>query len=71
MFFYLFPIVFTLTKLNRVYLEVINLHYMFVFCQDMGIEEPEFVDLVDKIENLEQQLLSHPLNKVNRKPHFF
>ena len=32
--------------------------------QDMGIEEPEFVDLVNQIEKLEQQLLSHPLNKV-------
>ncbi|KAK1414113.1 hypothetical protein QVD17_29854 [Tagetes erecta] len=31
--------------------------------KDMGIEEPEFVDLVNQIERLEQQLLSHPLNK--------
>ncbi|XP_076898325.1 DExH-box ATP-dependent RNA helicase DExH10-like [Bidens hawaiensis] len=31
--------------------------------KDMGIEEPEFVDLVNQIEKLEQQLLSHPLNK--------
>ncbi|XP_071715485.1 DExH-box ATP-dependent RNA helicase DExH10 [Rutidosis leptorrhynchoides] len=31
--------------------------------KDMGIEEPEFVELVDQIEKLEQQLFSHPLNK--------
>ncbi|XP_076910487.1 DExH-box ATP-dependent RNA helicase DExH10-like [Bidens hawaiensis] len=31
--------------------------------KDMGIEEPEFVDLVNQIEKLEQQLLSQPLNK--------
>ncbi|XP_024962558.1 DExH-box ATP-dependent RNA helicase DExH10 isoform X2 [Cynara cardunculus var. scolymus] len=31
--------------------------------KDMGIEEPEFVHLVNQIEKLEQQLLSHPLNK--------
>lgn len=31
--------------------------------KDMGIEEPQFVDLVNQIEKLEQQLLSHPLNK--------
>ncbi|KAK9078937.1 hypothetical protein SSX86_002996 [Deinandra increscens subsp. villosa] len=31
--------------------------------KDMGMEEPEFVDLVNQIEKLEQQLLSHPLNK--------
>ncbi|KAK9060592.1 hypothetical protein SSX86_021298 [Deinandra increscens subsp. villosa] len=31
--------------------------------KDMGIEEPEFVDLVNQIMKLEQQLLSHPLNK--------
>ncbi|KAJ0677213.1 putative RNA helicase [Helianthus annuus] len=31
--------------------------------KDMGIEEPEFVELVNQIEKLEQQLLSHPLNK--------
>ncbi|KAI3814768.1 hypothetical protein L1987_14412 [Smallanthus sonchifolius] len=31
--------------------------------KDMGIEDPEFVDLVNQIEKLEQQLLSHPLNK--------
>ncbi|KAD6794857.1 hypothetical protein E3N88_05753 [Mikania micrantha] len=31
--------------------------------KDMGIEEPEFVDLVNQIERLEHQLLSHPLNK--------
>ncbi|KAK1417049.1 hypothetical protein QVD17_26171 [Tagetes erecta] len=35
--------------------------------KDMGIEEPEFVDLVNQIEKLEQQLLSHPLNKSEGK----
>lgn len=37
----------------------------------MGIEESEFVDLVNQIEKLEQQLLSHPLNKVRRGIMFF
>ncbi|VAH93943.1 unnamed protein product [Triticum turgidum subsp. durum] len=31
---------------------------------DMGIEEPELVDLVHKLEDLEQKLCSHPLHKV-------
>ena len=30
----------------------------------MGIEEPELVDLVHKLEDLEQKLCSHPLHKV-------
>ncbi|KAE8812378.1 Superkiller viralicidic activity 2-like 2 [Hordeum vulgare] len=30
---------------------------------DMGIEEPELVDLVHKLDGLEQKLCSHPLNK--------
>ncbi|VAH93952.1 unnamed protein product [Triticum turgidum subsp. durum] len=30
---------------------------------DMGIEEPELVDLVHKLEDLEQKLCSHPLHK--------
>ncbi|KAI3775251.1 hypothetical protein L1987_49822 [Smallanthus sonchifolius] len=37
--------------------------------KDMGIEEPEFVDLVNQIEKLEQQLLSHPLNKSQDENH--
>lgn len=31
--------------------------------KDMGIEEPEFVELVNQIEELEQKLFSHPLHK--------
>ncbi|XP_010252211.1 PREDICTED: DExH-box ATP-dependent RNA helicase DExH10 [Nelumbo nucifera] len=31
--------------------------------KDMGIEEPEFVDLVSQIEELERKLFSHPLHK--------
>ncbi|KAM0901092.1 hypothetical protein ACQ4PT_020225 [Festuca glaucescens] len=34
---------------------------------DMGIEEPELVDVVHKLEVLEQKLGSHPLHKVQRK----
>ena len=30
----------------------------------MGIEEPELVDLVHKLDGLEEKLCSHPLNKV-------
>ncbi|VAH27657.1 unnamed protein product [Triticum turgidum subsp. durum] len=30
---------------------------------DMGIEEPELVDLVHKLDGLEEKLCSHPLNK--------
>lgn len=31
--------------------------------KDMGIEDPEFVELVNQIEELEKKLLSHPLHK--------
>lgn len=31
--------------------------------KDMGIEEPELVELVNQIEKMEQQLISHPLHK--------
>ncbi|KAL6595402.1 hypothetical protein ACP70R_047742 [Stipagrostis hirtigluma subsp. patula] len=31
--------------------------------KDMGIQEPELVDLVHKLEDLEQKLCSHPLHK--------
>ncbi|KAF7139092.1 hypothetical protein RHSIM_Rhsim07G0245200 [Rhododendron simsii] len=31
--------------------------------KDMGIEEPEFVELVNQIEELDQKLFSHPLHK--------
>ncbi|CAK9170681.1 unnamed protein product [Ilex paraguariensis] len=31
--------------------------------KDMGIEDPEFVELVNQIEKLEQKLLAHPLHK--------
>ncbi|XP_057497353.1 DExH-box ATP-dependent RNA helicase DExH10 [Actinidia eriantha] len=31
--------------------------------KDMGIEEPEFVELVHQIEELEQKLFAHPLHK--------
>ncbi|KAL6985027.1 Helix-loop-helix protein 2 [Sarracenia purpurea var. burkii] len=31
--------------------------------KDMGIEEPEFVDLVNQIEELERKLFAHPLHK--------
>lgn len=31
--------------------------------KDMGIEDPEFVELVNQIEELEQKLYAHPLNK--------
>ncbi|PSS36362.1 DExH-box ATP-dependent RNA helicase [Actinidia chinensis var. chinensis] len=31
--------------------------------KDMGIEEPEFVELVHQIEELEQKLFEHPLHK--------
>lgn len=30
----------------------------------MGIEEPEIVDLVRRVEELEQKLCAHPLHKV-------
>ncbi|KAI8014695.1 DExH-box ATP-dependent RNA helicase DExH10 [Camellia lanceoleosa] len=31
--------------------------------KDMGIEEPEFVELVNQIEGLEQKIFAHPLHK--------
>ncbi|XP_058068474.1 DExH-box ATP-dependent RNA helicase DExH10 [Magnolia sinica] len=31
--------------------------------KDMGIDDPEFVDLVNQIEELEQKLVAHPLHK--------
>ncbi|XP_043712800.1 DExH-box ATP-dependent RNA helicase DExH10 isoform X2 [Telopea speciosissima] len=31
--------------------------------KDMGIEDPEFVELVNKIEELEQRLFAHPMHK--------
>ncbi|CAI9099042.1 OLC1v1035803C1 [Oldenlandia corymbosa var. corymbosa] len=31
--------------------------------KEMGIDEPELVELVDQVEKLEHQLLAHPLNK--------
>ncbi|KAL6312235.1 hypothetical protein AAG906_003212 [Vitis piasezkii] len=31
--------------------------------KDMGIEDPEFVELVNQIEELEQKLFAHPLHK--------
>lgn len=34
------------------------------FCQDMGVDEPEFVELASQIEELEQKLFTHPLHKV-------
>ena len=34
------------------------------FWQDMGIEDPEFVELVNQIEELERKLFAHPLHKV-------
>ena len=46
----------------------------------MGIEQPELVDLVHKLEDLEQKLCSHPLHKVclivtfqlrNAQSHFY
>jgi len=36
-----------------------------VYQQDMGIQEPELVDLVHKLEELEQKLCSHRLHKVS------
>lgn len=30
----------------------------------MGIEEPELVELVNQIETIEKQMMSHPLFKV-------
>lgn len=30
----------------------------------MGIEDPEFVELANQIEELEQKMFSHPLHKV-------
>lgn len=36
-------------------------------CQDMGIDDPEFVELANQIEELEQKLFSHPLHKVHAK----
>ncbi|KAG5559747.1 hypothetical protein RHGRI_009303 [Rhododendron griersonianum] len=35
-------------------------------CEDMGIEEPEFVELVNQIEELDQKLFSHPLHKLQK-----
>ncbi len=32
--------------------------------QDMGIEDPEIVELVNQIEELERKLYAHPLHKV-------
>lgn len=34
--------------------------------QDMSIEDPEINELVNKIEELERKLYSHPLHKVCR-----
>lgn len=43
--------------------------------QDMGIEDPEFVDMMSQIEELEKKLFAHPLHKVlqntNDNPFFF
>lgn len=38
--------------------------YVLIDLQDMKIEDPEVVDLVTKIEELEHKLFAHPLNKV-------
>lgn len=42
-----------------------------MYSQDMGIKEPEFVNLVKQIEKLENDLSSHPLNKVRATCHIF
>jgi hypothetical protein len=34
--------------------------------QDMGIKDPEIVELVNQIEDLERKLHAHPLHKVYR-----
>lgn len=33
--------------------------------QDMGIKDPEIVELVNQVEELEQKLYAHPLQKVH------
>lgn len=33
--------------------------------QDMGIKDPEIVELVNQIEELEQKIYAHPLQKVH------
>lgn len=33
----------------------------------MGVDEPEFVELANQIEELEQKLFTHPLHKVSEK----
>ncbi|ERN12540.1 DExH-box ATP-dependent RNA helicase DExH10 isoform X2 [Amborella trichopoda] len=39
--------------------------------KDMGIQDPEFVELVNKIEGLEQKLVAHPLHKsIQDEKHF-
>jgi ATP-dependent RNA helicase DOB1 len=30
----------------------------------MGVKDPEFVEFMNQIEELEQKLFAHPLNKV-------
>lgn len=30
----------------------------------MGIDDPEFISLMDEIEDVERKLLAHPLHKV-------
>ncbi|KAK6131750.1 hypothetical protein DH2020_034547 [Rehmannia glutinosa] len=52
-----------LPKLNPVKAETEDTYLYVKFCQDMGIDEPEFVELANQIEELEQKLFSHPLHK--------
>lgn len=40
------------------------LYHGSIYLQDMKIEDPEIVELVNQIEELEQKLHAHPLNKV-------
>lgn len=36
----------------------------------MSIQDPEFIKLVDQIEELEQKLVAHPLHKVCTCPYY-
>lgn len=38
---------------------------MYIDLQDMSIEDPEIVELVNQIEDLERKLYAHPLHKVS------
>lgn len=53
-------IVFAIVESNA----VIYVCFILMDLKDMKIEDPDVVDLVNQIEELEHKLFAHPLNKV-------